>query len=609
MSSTTEGRRRRRRGSRRDRSWWSMWRTDPATEVPSPTPPAEPVKSKSSRHHSSRWHLSPVVALVAGLVGLTVGFGIAKWVTAPAAKPTFTRLTFARGIVRSARFTDDGGTVVYSAAWDGAPLRVYLTRPSAARATLLDLPPGQLLSVSSSAELAISEDYSFDGEIGLGALARATVRGSGSKRMLENVRDADWTPDGRGLAVIRRIRNRDQLEWPIGKVLYGTNGYLSHLRFSPDGRRVAFAEHPLYGAEEGNILVIDDKGERSAMATDLHDVRGIAWSSVRDELWFSAGSDDAQSFTTVQAIGTTGRRRTVLAERVNLRLMDIDRTGRVLLSGETPIGHIEAMLPGESTPRDISLVDAPVAQAMSLQGKEVLMTRYTAPSVVLRKADGETIALADGQAFDLSSDGQRALLVTTKPPVRLILLTTRTRDTKQLPNPANLRIVDARLLPDAENVVFLGGRAGDPWSAYLQNIDSGVITRFTKTGVSFLPSRTMAVSADGQYVALTDQDGHVRLFPVAGGAPKAMSGLADGEYPVQWKSDGSSVFVTRSTSPPWRIEQLNLNSGARTPWRVFSPVSNAGIEFSRVRMSPDGEALVHSYSQVLSNLYIVDGLN
>jgi hypothetical protein len=157
--------------------------------------------------------------------------------------------------------------------------------------------------------------------------------------------------------------------------------------------------------------------------------------------------------------------------------------------------------------------------------------------------------------------------------------------------------------------VFVGGRTGEPWSGYLQNIESGVITRFTKTGVTFLPSGTMAVSADGQYVALTDQDGHVRMFPVAGGTPTAISGLADGEYPIQWQSDGSSVFVTRTTSPPWRIERLDLNSGARTLWRAFSPVSNAGISFSRVRMSPDGEALVHSYSQVLSNLYIVDGLH
>ena len=568
----------------------------------------DPPDSRVARHRS-RWHATPVIVLLVGLLGLVAGVGMSRLVTTPASTPTFTRLTFARGIVRSARFADDGGTVVYSAAWDGAPLRVYLTRPSAAATTLLDLPAGQLLSVSSSGELAIGGDYSFDGELGLGSLARAPLRGNGTKPMLDNVREADWTPDGRALAVIRRVGNRDQLEWPIGKVLYRTYGHLSNLRFAPDGRRVAFADHPMFGAEEGSLLVIDDTGQRRVLATDLRDVRGLAWSPVRDEVWFGTGSDDPQSFATLEAIGTSGRRRTVLAERVDLRLMDIDRTGRVLLSGETPIFHIEAMMPGDSTPHDLSLMDAPLAQAMSRRGNEVLMTRYTPPNVMLHTADGETVALADGQGLDLSNDGTRALLVTTKPPVRILLLATRTGDTRELPNPANLRFVAGRLLPDSENVVLLGGRPGDPWSGYVQNIDSGVITRFTRTGVTLLPSGTMAVSADGENVALTDQDGHVRLFPVAGGAPKAMSGLADGEYPLQWTSDGTSVFVTRNTSPPWRIERVNLNGGERTLWREFSPVSNAGVASSRVRMSPDGEALVHSYSQVLSNLYLVDGLH
>lgn len=121
MSSTTEGRRRRRRGSRRDRSWWSLWRTDPTPEVLSTSLPVEPVKSRSLRHRSSRWHLAPVAALLVGLLGLAAGFGIATLVTSRATIPTFTRLTFARGIVRSARFAAENGAVVYSAAWDGAP--------------------------------------------------------------------------------------------------------------------------------------------------------------------------------------------------------------------------------------------------------------------------------------------------------------------------------------------------------------------------------------------------------------------------------------------------------------------------------------------------------
>ena len=43
-------------------------------------------------------------------------------------EPTFTRLTFEQGTVWNARFTPDGETVVYDAAWNGQPIRLFFTR-------------------------------------------------------------------------------------------------------------------------------------------------------------------------------------------------------------------------------------------------------------------------------------------------------------------------------------------------------------------------------------------------------------------------------------------------------------------------------------------------
>ena len=36
----------------------------------------------------------------------------------------------------------------------------------------------------------------------------------------------------------------ERLEFPAGKVLYETGGFVSHIRFSPKGDRIAFADHP-----------------------------------------------------------------------------------------------------------------------------------------------------------------------------------------------------------------------------------------------------------------------------------------------------------------------------------------------------------------------------
>src|SRR5262245_4636074 len=45
------------------------------------------------------------------------------------APPSFRQLTFRRGQIFSARFSPDGHTILYSAAWDGRPMDIYVGRP------------------------------------------------------------------------------------------------------------------------------------------------------------------------------------------------------------------------------------------------------------------------------------------------------------------------------------------------------------------------------------------------------------------------------------------------------------------------------------------------
>jgi hypothetical protein len=52
--------------------------------------------------------------------------------------------------------------------------------------------------------------------------------------LLDNVESADWTPDGNGLAAVHIVNGQSRIEYPIGKVLYETTGWISDLRFSPD---------------------------------------------------------------------------------------------------------------------------------------------------------------------------------------------------------------------------------------------------------------------------------------------------------------------------------------------------------------------------------------
>jgi dipeptidyl aminopeptidase/acylaminoacyl peptidase len=75
------------------------------------------------------------------------------------------------------------------------------------------------------------------------------------------VNDADWSPDGTSLAVVRRGKRRDRLEFPIGKVLYESQGFIIYPRVSRQGDAIAFLER-WSGDESVGIVNLAGKKRR-----------------------------------------------------------------------------------------------------------------------------------------------------------------------------------------------------------------------------------------------------------------------------------------------------------------------------------------------------------
>ena len=124
--------------------------------------------------------------------------------------------------------------------------------------------------------------------MGEGTLARSSVLGSAPRVMVEHVREAEWTPDGSDLAVVRRVEGLERLELPLGKVLYQTSGYISDIRFSPSGDRIAFADHPVYADDAGAVAVVDREGHRTVLSEGWTSIHGIAWTRDGGAIWFGA---------------------------------------------------------------------------------------------------------------------------------------------------------------------------------------------------------------------------------------------------------------------------------------------------------------------------------
>ncbi len=132
------------------------------------------------------------IALAAGLYA-----GKLLFTNLPLPPPLYRQLTFRRGSIRSARFAPDGQTILYSAAWQGNPVDVFTARPEAPESRSMGLSRTQLMSISSTAEMAVLLDSKAIGAwVSMGTLSRAPLSGGAPREVLEQVQWADWAPDG-----------------------------------------------------------------------------------------------------------------------------------------------------------------------------------------------------------------------------------------------------------------------------------------------------------------------------------------------------------------------------------------------------------------------------
>jgi hypothetical protein len=165
-----------------------------------------------------------------------------------------------------------------------------------------------------------------------GRLARVPLGGGATRELLDGVIDADWASDGSALAVSRRVAPHWRLEYPAGKTLYETDGYMSDLRFSPAGDKIAFIDHAILGDDRGFIDVIDLNGQRKTLTPEFGSTQGLAWSPNGDEIWFTG--QVASEPMALRAVNLRGHQRVLLPSAVRLHLQEVGKDGTVLLSAE-----------------------------------------------------------------------------------------------------------------------------------------------------------------------------------------------------------------------------------------------------------------------------------
>ena len=523
--------------------------------------------------------------------------------------PLFKRLTFRSGSVSAARFAPDGHSVVYGAAWGADPLRLHTTSTDSPSSRTLELPPGDLFAISRTGELAVAlarRRYWWAGE---GTLARAPLVGGAPRSILEQVQAADWATDGDSLAVARRVDGRFRIEYPIGNILHETDGWVSQLRISPDGLRVAFLDHPFRNDDRGNLSVVDLAGKKLLLSSDWSTLQGLAWRDA-DEIWFSAAQGGAP--LAVHAVTLAGKQRLVLRGAGALRLLDVAPDGRALISSDAGRAVLITQSPDQRQPRDLSWLDLSVIADLSPDGRLALISEQssaapTAYAALLRPMDGgPPVDLGAGGAIALSPDGQWVVGLVEGAGDRgeLVLWPTGPGQRRTISQPG-LDYTEARFFPDSQQLLVLASEAGHQRRFYRQPLDgSAAPTPLTREGdfSSGFPS------PDGTQLATMEGDDALWIFPLAGGDGKRVLELDD-ELLAGWADARSMVWTWRRGERPAQVFRVSISTGKRYPWRTLDPPDPAGlVEVSRFRATPDGRAHAYTYFRMLSNLYLVEGL-
>ena len=543
-----------------------------------------------------------------GVIAALAALALTAWLVASRPRalepPTYRLLTFRRGMIQSARFAPDGQTVIYSAAWEGNPTELYQARIGLPESLQLGAAGGTIEGISSSGEMAVVFQRG-SGSI----LARLPITGGAPRDVAENIGDADISRDGQSLAVVRWLGGAFGLEYPIGKTLYKSSGYVSDARISPDGQRVAFFDHPLIGDDRGSLAMVGKDGKKTTLTREWASATGLAWSPSGDEVWFSASEQGAN--LVVRAVSLSGKERRILPGPGRLILHDIAPDGRLLLEERTPRRALMFSAPGGKPERDLSWLDYSSLAAISRNGSLLLIGETgegggESYSVYIRKTDGSpAVRLGDGtpDGFTHDEKGVLSLIMGAKP--RVVILPIGAGEPRTLPD-FGVRVRGAEILPDGKRLLVGGARPKEALRLFLADLETGKVRGVGPDAIG----GPAAVSPDGKLMFVIGTDSKGFLYPVdGGGAPREITAYEDGQWPAGWSGDGRYLFLASTNRFPLRIYRVDVAADKRELWREITPTDATSTEgFSNFVVAEDGQSYAYSYSRTLSELFVVEGV-
>ncbi|HKD84207.1 MAG TPA: protein kinase [Terriglobales bacterium] len=553
-----------------------------------------------------RWWLRIAALALLFLIAVAVAY-FAGTRRAPASSVSYQQLTFESGYAGPARFTRDGSTVVYSAAWNGGARQLYTQRSNSILGKPLDL-DADVLGIADNGDLALILKRRFLASwLQRGTLARMPIDGGAPRPILEDVYDADISRDGKDFAVVRRDGGKQRLEFPIGKALFQTDGWISDVRISPDGSEVAFIDHPLAPDDRGDVAMVDRQGSVEHLTPYYSTGRSLCWRPDGKEIWFTASMEGSDSG--LYAVTPAGEVHTVMRTPIEIVLEDISASGRVLFESVRYQVEMGVKRSGESRAHDLAnFVDL---GGISPDGQWLVYNDYITGDylAMARKGDGAApIRLGEGYGDGITWDGSLVPASRNNEPHKLYLYPTgvgeqRVIDLGELRAGFGTFENDVTFSRDGRWGLLSAFNTKDEVRDYLVDLRDGKLRAVTPAGTH----RGM-LSPDGTQVVTWDiaQQKYV-LIDVASGKVSDVAGIEKGEEMLAWNADGRGIVVWNQELPA-NITIVNLSTAKRQLVQTVEPLAMLGSMYTRMVASADGKTAAYRHRRGLYAIHIADGL-
>ncbi len=561
----------------------------------------------SEKGRTPRW-----LGLAAGgLACAAVGAGIA-WSLRPGARPmaTFQRVSFERGTLLHGRFASDGKAVVYSGVLNEGVPDTYVIREDYPTSVPAGLHGALVLAISKQDQMAVLVRPHPYGQFQWGGtLATVPVGGSTPRELLEDVYEADWSPDGSEMAVVVRKNDKWQVEYPIGKVLWETENWISDLRVSPNGKQVTLFRHPPASLDDrGYVVLLDREGKQKVISTEWEALEGMAWTPDGKEVWYSA-AESGDSYC-VRASNEKGQESTVYCGTSGTRLHDISPAGRALVSSDIDRFTMVMVEHALKVENYVSGVGLGLEPRLTPDGKELVYTDASERGgkdygVYLKKMEDNGTAVrigGGGYASDISNDGKFVLIV--MPGEGKVQLVPVGAGETQTLHWEGFQVSAANWFPDGQHILLVGNPAGQPLGLYETDRGGTAPKVLVKTAPLWAD-----VTPDGESLLLL-VDGRLVQRSIRDGSEKKLRALGVGEAPVEWSTEANHLFTRVFGSTSIRIDKMDLRNEKRETWYEFKASNQDGalLNSQQASITPDGRWMVFDYRIPLGQFYESENL-